>query len=69
MPYLLARASEVALETQQLRRVGRALRLQAAISASELGRTVQRIQMAAGNTQRESNWEEPPSGPDETPAV
>jgi hypothetical protein len=40
MPHLLARANETVLETQRLRREGRALRMEAAILASTLGQTV-----------------------------
>jgi hypothetical protein len=49
MPHLLARANEVLLEAQWLRREGRALRLEAAMLASELGETILRATGPAEN--------------------
>jgi antirestriction protein ArdC len=42
MPHLLARANEAMLEAQWLRHKGRALRMEAAIRAGELGDTIVR---------------------------
>lgn len=42
MPELIAKANQVILEAQLLRREGRALRFEASVWASELGRTILR---------------------------
>lgn len=44
---LIARANEVMLEAQRLRREGHVLRREAAIRASELGKTIVRAATAA----------------------
>ena len=49
MPHLLAKANEALLEAQWLRREGRALRLEAAMLANELGETILRATRPAEN--------------------
>ena len=44
MPELIAKANQVILESQFLRREGRSLRFEAAVLASELGQTIVRSQ-------------------------
>jgi hypothetical protein len=64
MPHLLARANEAVLETQRLRHEGRALRMEAAIRASELGETILRATRAAEKRERELGPDlQSPGGP------
>ncbi len=50
MPELIARANQVILEAQWLRREGRSLRFEAAALASELGATLVRSRAAEGKS-------------------
>ena len=54
MSDLLARANEAVLEAQWLRDEGRALRMEAAIRASELGETILRATRTAEKPERQN---------------
>jgi hypothetical protein len=61
MPYLLARANEAVLKAQWLRHEGRALRMEAAIRASELGETIVRATRTAKKCEPSQQMAEPDS--------
>jgi hypothetical protein len=47
---LIAKANQAILEAHWLRRQGRSLRFEASVRASELGETMQQVQMKSGRS-------------------